>query len=341
MDRRVKKQTRLPAGSVRGYSAYRRDCENTTRNTQPNCVPLSRLPSRLSSSVHICCRLSLSRSEKSTTNLSVCISSSVLLRELIFIPGWSHYSRFDVLFFLLDNLVIASAALEVLPIMIIRCRTTIHLIIVQADVIRQIINTLNPQSLSFEEAEDIHINIMKNITNSVWLATTDGLEQLEIEDNDEEQAVHETGLKQVLVPSETYIWHLCVNRFSIVDGNQSKGFLALLATLLEISPYYQHTMDFVVKIPIVVTIPSCITFFEDEHSIYRFLSDMVDAQLEWNTKGGGVRCMWKKIHRMLRMEGFEDVIEEKLQNDKNRIRGVYIVAYSGKLLLGGTLCLEE
>ncbi|KAK2954951.1 hypothetical protein BLNAU_10091 [Blattamonas nauphoetae] len=78
----------------------------------------------------------------------------------------------------------------------------VRLALVKADLIPQITTTLNPQSLSFTEAVDIHTNLMISITHSVWLSTPDGLAELGIEDRDEQQAVHETVLKQILVPSE-------------------------------------------------------------------------------------------------------------------------------------------
>ncbi|KAK2960903.1 hypothetical protein BLNAU_3990 [Blattamonas nauphoetae] len=37
---------------------------------------------------------------------------------------------------------------------------------------------------------------------------------------------------------------------------------------------------------------------------------------EFNNKGVDQRQMWQTVHRMLRMEGIEDVIETKLQHDK-------------------------
>ncbi|KAK2946906.1 hypothetical protein BLNAU_18205 [Blattamonas nauphoetae] len=82
------------------------------------------------------------------------------------------------------------------------CSSTIRLTLVKADLIPQFINSLNPQSLPLSEAVDIHINVMKIIWKSIWLATPDGLASLEIEDRNEQQAVHEMVLKQVLVPSE-------------------------------------------------------------------------------------------------------------------------------------------
>ncbi|KAK2946481.1 hypothetical protein BLNAU_18586 [Blattamonas nauphoetae] len=72
------------------------------------------------------------------------------------------------------------------------------------DLISHLIITLNLQSLSFAETGDIHINLMAIIDNSLWLATPKDLFFLGIQGWDERQAVYETTLKQVLVPSEKY-----------------------------------------------------------------------------------------------------------------------------------------
>ncbi|KAK2961577.1 hypothetical protein BLNAU_3375 [Blattamonas nauphoetae] len=220
--------------------------------------------------------------------------------------------------------VIPTAAMEMLASLFLFCSLKILLALVKADLIPQIITTLNPQSLSFSDAVDIHTNFINLITYSLWLSTPDCLDKLATEDENEQQAVHETVLKQVLAPSEEYVWHLCENRYSIVDGDQSQEFLFLLARLLRICSSYQPTLDFVLSLPVVLTIPSCLTFFENEETILSFLEDMVDTQQEWNKKRGEERQMGNKILRMLRMEGIEDVIEAKLQNDAN-IFGRWIV----------------
>ncbi|KAK2939827.1 hypothetical protein BLNAU_25259 [Blattamonas nauphoetae] len=117
---------------------------------------------------------------------------------------------------------------------------------------------------------------MAIIMNSVWFASRIGLDYLGIDDPDEERAVHETVFKQVVVPSESYICQVCVNRYMIVDGWQSDRFQTILYRIL-------------------LTITSCLTYFER------------DVKQEWKWEGGEVQQMWKKVHRMLRMEGIEDV----------------------------------
>ncbi|KAK2943657.1 hypothetical protein BLNAU_21405 [Blattamonas nauphoetae] len=169
---------------------------------------------------------------------------------------------------------------------------------------------------------------MKIVSNPVWLSTPTGLTLLGIEDYNRQQAVHETVFQQVLAPSEKYIWHLCVNRSSIIDRDTSKHFLTLLAQILRICPYYQPAMDFVLNMPVLLSIPGCLTFFDDDSLIWSFLEDMVDTQQEWNRTQREVRQMWKTVCQMLKMEGFEDAIEAKLRNVKTPSFGVLIVAYS-------------
>ncbi|KAK2942367.1 hypothetical protein BLNAU_22710 [Blattamonas nauphoetae] len=211
---------------------------------------------------------------------------------------------------------ITIAVMEMLDGLTLFCSHKIVLALFKADLIPQLITTLNPHSLSFADAEDIHISLMTSLSFSLELPTLGTLAFHKINDRNEQQAVHETVLKQVVVPSEKYIWHLCVNRHSIIDGKQSFRFLALLARLLEICPYYQPTMEFVLHMPVVLTISSCLSFFEHENSIWAFLYEMINSQREWN-KRGEVQKKGKTVHRMLRMEGIEDVTEERLQNDRN------------------------
>ncbi|KAK2955736.1 hypothetical protein BLNAU_9272 [Blattamonas nauphoetae] len=219
---------------------------------------------------------------------------------------------------------ITTAAMMMLNDLVFLCSPQVHLTLVKADLIPQLVTYLKPLSLSLTKAVNISRNLISCIRWLTWIATPGGLEDLEIEAPDEQQAIHETALQQVVVPSEKYIWHLCVNRFSIIDGDQSDNFLELLAKLIEISPYYQPTMDFILHMPIFLTVPSCLTFFKNDRSIYDFLYEMVDAQREWNETRREVRQMGKKADRMLRMEGIEDVIEERLRNNQNTNVGEWI-----------------
>ncbi|KAK2946877.1 hypothetical protein BLNAU_18176 [Blattamonas nauphoetae] len=238
---------------------------------------------------------------------------------------------------------IIKASMGMLDDLIHECSTKVHLALVKANLIPHVFASLNPHSLLLGDNDDIHICIISAVTKSVRLATRNGFTALDIEGDDEQQTVHETVFKQVLTPSEKYICHLCVNRFSIIDGTQSKLFLALLASLVQQCSYYQPTMEFVLHMPVFLTIPSCLTIFDDDFAISNFLFEMVCVQWGWNKTRGEVRQMWKETHRMLRMEGFDDVVEEKLRNDQNISLGGSSVTYSTDFsnLQGMNLPLEE
>ncbi|KAK2951213.1 hypothetical protein BLNAU_13829 [Blattamonas nauphoetae] len=133
------------------------------------------------------------------------------------------------------NKVITTAAMKMLKTLIRTRSPKGRLTLVKADLIPRLINTLNPLSLSLAESVDIHASLMTSITFFLWLSTPDALSQLEVKAGDEQPDVRETVFQQVLAPSEKYVRHLCVNRYSIVDGDQSLNFLLLLAHFLRIS----------------------------------------------------------------------------------------------------------
>ncbi|KAK2953065.1 hypothetical protein BLNAU_12054 [Blattamonas nauphoetae] len=272
-------------------------------------------------------------------------TSDAFLRSLARNPDESltHFVQSLMILLSTPSQVVTAAAMKRLDSLILRISAKVHLDLVNAGLIPQVINSLTPQSLSLTEAVNIHTDLVSSTLSSLWLATPNGLTELGIKDGDEQRTVHETVLQQVVAPLEKYIWHLCVNRYSIVDGDQSYEFMLIHSTLLEISPYYQPTMDFVLNMPVVLTIPSFLTFLENDPSIFRFLSDMIDIQQEWNKQGGKERQMWKTVHRMLRMEGFEDVIEQKLRNVQNGNYGrrnvIRSIAWNN--LLGMNLLKQE
>ncbi|KAK2950128.1 hypothetical protein BLNAU_14930 [Blattamonas nauphoetae] len=226
------------------------------------------------------------------------------------------------------NHVITSTTMWMLDYLFMTCSPQLGLTLVKADLIPQLINTLNPLSLSVAETSDIHMHLLEIISHSFWLTTSSSLAPLKNKDQKKQEAVHKTVFQQVLIPSEKYICHLCMNRYSIIDGDQSDEILELLIRLLAICPYYQPTMDFVLNMPVFVLITSYLTSFDDDDPIRPFLGGMIDVQREWNEKGGVVQQMSKKILRMLRKEGIEDANEQWLRNDKSHWDGGWIVSYS-------------
>ncbi|KAK2960277.1 hypothetical protein BLNAU_4830 [Blattamonas nauphoetae] len=212
------------------------------------------------------------------------------------------------------NPVIIAAVIKMLGTLISWCSTQDRLALVKADMIPQLINTLHPQSLSFVEAEDIHAFLLNFMTNSLWYSTPDGLESLENEDQYDQHNVYRTVFQHLLVPSESYILHLCQNRYSIVDGRLSSDFIFLLTRLLFISPFYQQIMDFVLHMPVVLAIPSCLAHLENDATISFFLIYTIDTHDDGNIIADELSRSRMTPLRSLMMEGFADVMEQKLQH---------------------------
>ncbi|KAK2953271.1 hypothetical protein BLNAU_11734 [Blattamonas nauphoetae] len=195
-----------------------------------------------------------------SVNLNDEESADAFLESLVPFSGDSQGDFVQSIVVLLSSAshVVTRTAMKLIEALIRNCSIEVLLALVQAGLIPQLIITLNPQSLPFAEAVDIHTSLITRIDDSVWLATRAGLAYLTNEEGNAQQDVHETN----------------------------------------------------------------------DHSIWCFLNSMMDTQRDWNEKRGEFRQMWKRVHRMLRMEGIEDAIEEKLRNDQNTFYGGRIVSNS-------------
>ncbi|KAK2955480.1 hypothetical protein BLNAU_9527 [Blattamonas nauphoetae] len=223
---------------------------------------------------------------------------------------------------------ITTSTMKMLHRLLQNCSNDILIALVKADLISQLIVTLDPQSVSLSDFEHMHTALISIIECSLWLSPLDSLAQLKTKDGDEHQTVPETLFQQIMRPSEKYLTHLCVNRNSILDNEKYKDFLILLARiLLKTYPSSQPTMETVLMMRIVLTVPSCLSFFDGESSVWGFLDIFVNSRWERH-ESGDVGQKWKKMDRMLRTEGMEDVMETKLRNDEEAFYGREIIASS-------------
>ncbi|KAK2954419.1 hypothetical protein BLNAU_10587 [Blattamonas nauphoetae] len=94
------------------------------------------------------------------------------------------------------NLVMTTAAMKMLESLILYCSAKVRLAIVNAGFLSQLIMTLNPQSLSLVETGDLHLYLLTIIRKSLWLTDPIFLAALEIQDDNEQQAVHEMGVAE-------------------------------------------------------------------------------------------------------------------------------------------------
>ncbi|KAK2953265.1 hypothetical protein BLNAU_11728 [Blattamonas nauphoetae] len=131
-------------------------------------------------------------------------SADAFLESLVPFSGDSQRDFIQCIVVLLSSAshTITRTAMKLLEALIRNCSIKVQISLVKADLIPQLINTLNPHSHSFSEAVDSHINLIASISNSLSLTTPYCLAQLQIEVDGEEYAVHEMILRQVVTPSE-------------------------------------------------------------------------------------------------------------------------------------------
>ncbi|KAK2956144.1 hypothetical protein BLNAU_8924 [Blattamonas nauphoetae] len=91
--------------------------------------------------------------------------------------------------------------MKMLGTLILDCSAKVGFALVNADLIPHLVSTLNPLSLPFTEAVDLHVNLMKSINWTFCLITPLCLAELGIRGHDEQQAVRETSFSQSQVVS--------------------------------------------------------------------------------------------------------------------------------------------
>ncbi|KAK2941163.1 hypothetical protein BLNAU_23928 [Blattamonas nauphoetae] len=240
-----------------------------------------------------------------------------------------------------SNKTIITSMLRVVPWLIRQTSPKQCLSLVHLNLVPQLLSAINVQSLSFADGQGLILLVAGLLVQLLNLASLYSLAKLEIEHHLDRQAVHEAVLKHILVPSEGFIRHICLNRLSISTEALSNHFMSLLMQILHISPYHPQTMDFVQTLPIVLSIPSFLTFYSFDVTIESFLDDLIVVQSEWDRKGGSIRRSGRIISRCLVMEGFSDVLEQLMTTDKEGDSGGYAVEFSISLSnLFGVNCAD-
>ncbi|KAK2946080.1 hypothetical protein BLNAU_18988 [Blattamonas nauphoetae] len=119
---------------------------------------------------------------------------------------------------------------------------------------------------------------------------------------------------KVVIPLSQFVAFLISNRF-FLNKDLTIYVMALLGTLIEISPFHRPTLEFVVTSPIAFAFSSCLSteftpvLKNSLFCIYRSLGD-------WKNKGPEVVQSGKRMMRALLSEGFEDTLEQMPMSEK-------------------------
>ncbi|KAK2949712.1 hypothetical protein BLNAU_15383 [Blattamonas nauphoetae] len=208
-----------------------------------------------------------------------------------------------------------------------------RLALVKANLIPQLITSLDPLSYSFTDAKDLHISLINVLSKFIQLAPPLEFRHLDSVGHRQQQITHETVLKLVLFPSQAYLRFICANYANIQNNTESDDFMHLLEGLLKSCPDFQPTRNFILALPVSLTISSSLTFIELDSSIAAFLASMVYDERNWIRKGRKYRPSDAEIHRSLQNDGFDDAIEQRLLTVFGGSYRAAIVANSIALLI--------
>ncbi|KAK2945106.1 hypothetical protein BLNAU_19955 [Blattamonas nauphoetae] len=182
--------------------------------------------------------------------------------------------------------VVMMATLKFVQVVLMFSSPSAQLQLVQDDLVAGIVTTLNLKSCSFTEDNEI-IHILRSIVAlSIWLATFDGLQELERTDPSDQLEVHEAVFKHVILPSKDYLNNLFRSRFMRFEENQPRLVRVLASQTIRISPFHEPTMMLSTSLPLALVVVTGLTVRESEFSVWDDLVDLMNMKREWTEAGG-------------------------------------------------------
>ncbi|KAK2944977.1 hypothetical protein BLNAU_20095 [Blattamonas nauphoetae] len=197
--------------------------------------------------------------------------------------------------------------------------------LIQQDMIGKILAAIKPEMLPFQDHEDIHIPLMEILSEAIVFSNPNSLLRSDILETVSAEQIYDAVLTKVLHPAGAYLRYQLVSRSLIEDDDQSMNFALLLSRLLEISVHSSPTYDFILSLPISITIPDCLTFFTDDSSVWSLVEGLVICRSEWSQTSIIIRQKGQHILRTLDSEGLQDSVEQDMKHDVNGFLGSSIV----------------
>ncbi|KAK2959994.1 hypothetical protein BLNAU_4877 [Blattamonas nauphoetae] len=191
--------------------------------------------------------------------------------------------------------------------------------LVESDLIPNVLETVQPHTQPISGNEEIISNLITIIEHFVTFASPSYIRNINLADAADIFNRREMIFQKVVIPSSEFVTSLISNRF-ILNEDLFKSFMNLLHLFIEISPYHQPTLEFVLASPIVIAITSCLSFIEDEYRFCLTLETIINATIDdWEDECPKVEQYGKRMMQALSSEGFEDTLEQILMNDKNGV----------------------
>ncbi|KAK2944798.1 hypothetical protein BLNAU_20271 [Blattamonas nauphoetae] len=203
---------------------------------------------------------------------------------------------------------VAAAALSFLNGTTAKSSPAILTNLVEADLVSNVLATVQPHTLPISENERSIILLIEIINTFVCdLGITAAVDTFNH---------REMILQKVVIPSSQFVTFLISNR-NVLRGDLFRPFLSVLHTLIETSPFHRPTLEFVLRSPIVVAYLRSLSSIEQSNNLWYSLHLLNFSLEEWKTEDPEVSESVKRMMQALISEDFEDTLEQMLMHNKS------------------------
>ncbi|KAK2958391.1 hypothetical protein BLNAU_6661 [Blattamonas nauphoetae] len=172
-------------------------------------------------------------------------------------------------------------------------------------------------NLPIGELDTFLLSINTILYKSILLTIPSNLNDLKITDPSAQHNRRQLIFQRVIQPSSQYITFHCQNRYILGDPDLSGSSMDVLGRLASTSPFHIPTLEFILERPVVMTIQSYLSLFENLETRWTSLLDITLSLTGWKKQGPETDQLLKRMIQALFSEGFEDTLEVMLLHDKD------------------------
>ncbi|KAK2956630.1 hypothetical protein BLNAU_8471 [Blattamonas nauphoetae] len=185
------------------------------------------------------------------------------------------------------------------------------------DFVPRILSIIQPHTLTVSGNENLFCSLNHILSSSINLAHSRCMDTFGITEPPTLHNRREIIFQRHIQPLSQYLSFLCSNRYFFATVESSGGMQSLLGRVLQISPFHHPTLEFVLASPIVMTIPSFLSFVEHSGALWNILADILYLMCEWKKHSTEVAQSGKRMIRALLSDGMEDTLEQLLLSNQN------------------------
>ncbi|KAK2950938.1 hypothetical protein BLNAU_14128 [Blattamonas nauphoetae] len=222
---------------------------------------------------------------------------------------------------------LVEATLSFVFITIMEAAPPLQMKLVEADLLSKVLQAIQSHISLGHPSEELHWNLFGIIFKASRLAKPYSLPHLEIVDDIAKHNHYEMLFLKLYRPSALYLSRLFANRYLFAQDRMARSFLILLGDLHQICPFHRPTLDLLIAQSIDLASISCLACVEMDDSLTVFLHSVQYGIKQWSKEGPYVKQNGRRLIQALTLEGYADIIEERVLNCASGHYGVMVVLY--------------